>query len=269
MKINGKLAFIGVGFMAGAMIDGILAAGLIAPEDIYCINDAFPDVARSAAETHGISYRTGESIAECDTVVFGIKPQVLPEALEMYSEQLTADKLYFSIMAGISTARLEDALGGARIVRFMPNMPLSVGCSATVYALGSACGEAEALLAETVFAPLGKIRRVDESMISAYTALSGSGPAYICRMVEAMAHAAVALGIPEDAAEEFAVQTLVGTARVIDQNGISPAEFRTRVTSKKGTTEAALLSLDESGFDEAVAECMKACLRRSDELAKA
>ncbi len=269
MKIEGKLAFIGVGFMAGAMIDGILGAGLIAPENIYCINDAFPDVAKSAAESHGIACRTAESLAECDTVVFGIKPQVLPEALLMYGEYLTSDKLYFSIMAGISTARLEDALGGARVVRFMPNMPLSVGRSATVYALGSAAGDAEAALAEAVFAPLGIIRRVEEDMISAYTALSGSGPAYICRMVESMARAAVTLGIPEDAAEAFAVQTLVGTAQVIDQNGISPATLRARVTSKKGTTEAALNSLNASDFDVTVEDCMKACLRRSDELAKA
>ncbi len=269
MKINGKIAFIGVGFMAGAMIDGILGAKLIAPEDIYCVNDAFPDIAKSAAERHGISCGTAESLADCDTVVFGIKPQVLPEALEMYGEYLTSDKLYLSIMAGISTSRLEDSLGGARVVRFMPNMPLSVGRSATVYTLGRAAGESEAELAEAVFAPLGIIRRVDEDMISAYTALSGSGPAYICRMVESMAHAAVTLGIPEDAAEAFAVQTLIGTAQVIDQNGISPAELRARVTSKKGTTEAALDSLNASDFDATVEDCMKACLRRSDELAKA
>ena len=268
MKINGKIAMIGVGFMAGSMVDGILRAGIASPENIYCINDAFPDIARAAAERHGITLGKASDIADCDTVVFGVKPQVYPEALEMYGKYFTSDKLYLSIMAGISVEKLESSLGGARVVRFMPNMPLSVCESATVYVLGNACTEAEAQLAEAVFAPLGIIKRIDEDMMSAYVALSGSSPAYICRMIEAMAKAAVDFGVPEDAAEEFAVQSLIGTAQVIKKTGISPAELRTRVTSKKGTTEAALNSLTESGFDETVKKCMIACMNRNDELAK-
>ena len=104
--------------------------------------------------------------------------------------------------------------------------------------------------------------------MSAYVALSGSSPAYICRMIEAMAKAAVDFGVPEDAAEQFAVQSLIGTAQVIKKAGRSPAELRKSVSSKKGTTEAALNSLNESGFDESVKKCMIACMNRNDELAK-
>jgi len=268
MKINDKIAFIGVGFMAGAMIEGMLGASLVPNKNIYCINDAFPEVAREAADRYGISLGTAADIADCSIVVFGVKPQIFPSALEMYGKYFTSDKLYLSIMAGVSIAKLEECLGGARVVRFMPNMPLSVGESATVYALGSASGEAEAELAEAIFAPLGIIKRIDEDMISAYIALSGSGPAYICRMVEAMAKAAVEFGIPEDTADEFALQTLLGTAEALKKLGISPAELRTRVTSKKGTTEAALNSLTKTGFDQSVRACMIACAKRNEELAK-
>ena len=268
MKINEKIAFIGVGFMAGSMVDGILRAGLALPENIYCINDAYPDVAREAAERHGITLGTASDIADCGIVVFGVKPQIFPDALEMYGKYFTPDKLYLSIMAGVSIEKLEGCLGGARVVRFMPNMPLSVCESATVYVLGNACTEAEAELAEAIFAPLGIIKRIDESMMSAYIALSGSSPAYICRMIEAIAAAAVEFGVPAETAEQYAVQSLIGTAEVIKKTGISPAELRTRVTSKKGTTEAALNSLTESDFDETVKKCMIACMKRNDELAK-
>ena len=268
MKINEKIAFIGVGFMAGAMIEGILGAALTERENIYCINDAFPEIAREAAEKHGITLGTASDIADCDIVVFGVKPQIFPEALEMYGKYFTPDKLYLSIMAGVSIEKLESALGRARVVRFMPNMPLSVRESATVYVLGNACTEAEGELAEAIFAPLGIIKRIDEDMMSAYIALSGSSPAYICRMNEAIASAAVEFGVPADTAEQYAVQSLIGTAKVLSETGISPAELRTRVTSKKGTTEAALNSLTESGFDETVKKCMIACAKRNDELAR-
>ncbi|MBQ8004292.1 MAG: pyrroline-5-carboxylate reductase [Oscillospiraceae bacterium] len=267
MKINKKIAFIGVGFMAGAMVDGILASGLSDGDNIYCINDAFPEIAREAAEKHGITLGSASDIAECDIVVFGVKPQIFPDALEMYGKYFTSDKLYLSIMAGVSVETLEKSLGGARVVRFMPNMPLSVCKSATVYVLGNACTEAEAELAEAIFAPLGVIKRIDEDMMSAYIALSGSSPAYFCRMIEAVAGAAVEFGVPADVAEKYAVQSFIGTAKVLSETGISPSELRTRVTSKKGTTEAALNSLTESNFEDTVKKCMIACAKRNDELA--
>ena len=266
--LNLKIAFIGTGFMAGAMIDGIVSGKIVSPENVYAVNEAFPESAAETAQKYGIIHGCASDIAKCDVVVFGVKPQVFPEVLEMYAEYLTPDKLYLSIMAGISTARLEASLGGARVVRLMPNMPLSVGESATVYVLGKASGEKEAGITEAIFSTLGLIRRSEEEMISAVTALSGSGPAYFCRLTEAMADAAIAYGMDEKLACELAVQTLIGTAKTIAETHISPTELRTRVTSKKGTTEAALNAFTDGGLEALVASAFEAARLRSDELGK-
>lgn len=267
MKINKKIAFIGVGFMAGAMIDGILSGGVAVKENIYAVNDAYPDLAAEAAEKYGINHGTASDIADCDVVVFGVKPQIFPAAVEMYGKYFTKEKTYVSIMAGITTETLEASVNGAAVVRCMPNMPLSVGESATVYTLGRGAGEDAAALTEAIFAPLGLIKRVDENMISAVTALSGSGPAYFCLLTEAMADAAVKYGMDETLARELALQTLIGTAEVIKKTGVAPDVLRARVTSKKGTTEAALNAMHESGFESAVEAGFEGARRRSDELA--
>lgn len=268
MKLEKKIAFIGTGFMASAMIDGIVSGGVCSPDNIYAVNDAFPEIAAETAKRFGINHGCAADVAKCDVVVFGVKPQIFPEALDMYGRYFTPDKLYLSIMAGISTHKLACSLGGARVVRLMPNMPLSVGKSATVYCLGESATEADAEVTETVFAPLGLISRVDEGLISAVTALSGSGPAYFCRLAEAMTEAGVGMGIERSLATALAVQTLIGTAETIAKTGISAPELRARITSKKGTTEAALAKMTETGFDECVAEAMEAAKKRSDELGK-
>ncbi len=268
MKIEKKIAFIGVGFMAGAMIDGIISGGVTDPTNIYVINEAFPEEAAAAAEKYGIVHGKPEDIKDSEIIVFGVKPQVFPKALEMYGEYFTSDKLYLSIMAGISTEKLESVLGGARVVRLMPNMPLSVRRSATVYVLGKASGEAEGEVTEAIFAPLGLIRRVDEDMIPIITAISGSGPAYFCRLAEALTASGVAHGLDEKFAQELAVQTLIGTAATIDMTGVDPATLRTRVTSKKGITEAALAAMTDTGFDESVEAAIVAAIKRNEELGK-
>ena len=124
MYLDKKIAFIGSGFMAGAMMSGIVKGGVCDAENIYVINEAFPESAEEAVKKYGVVHGKPSDIANCDVVVFGVKPQIFPEAVEMYGEYLTADKLYLSIMAGISTGKLESILGGARVVRLMPNMPL-------------------------------------------------------------------------------------------------------------------------------------------------
>ncbi len=268
MKLENKIAFIGTGFMAGAMVDGIVSGGVVSPENVVLINEADPEGAKAAAEKYGVRYGRPSDMAECDVIVFGVKPQVFPSTLEMYGEYLTSEKLYLSIMAGVSCATLEERLGGARVVRLMPNMPLSVGESATVYVLGSASGEAEAEITEAIFAPLGLIRRVEEDMISRVTALSGSGPAYFCRLAEAMTSAAVEAGMDPSLAEELALQTLIGTALTLSKTGIRPKTLRERVTSKKGTTEAALNAMTEADFDGVVKKAFEAAKKRSDELGK-
>lgn len=268
MKIEKKIAFIGTGFMAGAMIDGIISGEVADRKNLYAINDAFPEIAAESAEKFGINHGTCDDIRDCDIVVFGVKPQIFPEAVEMYGKYFTPDKLYLSIMAGISVSKLEENVGGNRVVRLMPNMALSVGQSATVYVLGGGCGEVEAEITEAIFTPLGLIRRVDEDMIPIITAISGSGPAYFCRLAEALTASGIAHGLDGDFAHELAVQTLIGTAAIIEKTGIDPATLRTRVTSKKGITEAALAAMTDTGFDESVEAAIVAAIKRNEELGK-
>ncbi len=266
--LNNRIAFIGTGFMASAMIGGLVRSGTFSPENIFAVNDAFPESAAEAAEKFGIVRGDASSLELADIVLFAVKPQSLPDVLEMYKERLSGDKLYLSIMAGISTSYLENALNGARVIRFMPNLALSVSCSATAYCLGSRADESDGALAEEIFSPMGIIRRVKEEEISAVTALSGSGPAYFYRLTEAMAKAAIDWGMEAAAAEELALHTLIGSAKLIAQTGESPSEMRRRVTSKGGTTAAALDAMTETGFDDSVASAFSAARIRSDELGK-
>ena len=265
---NIKIAFIGTGFMGCAIIDGLVSSGTLDGGNIIAVNDAFPDIAAETAEKYGVVCGAGRDIAEADAVLFAVKPQVLPEALEMYGRYLTPEKLYLTIMAGISTSFLEEKLGGARVIRFMPNLALSIGYSATAYCLGKYASADDGKTAEELFAPMGIIKKVRESEISAVTALSGSGPAYFYRLTEAMASAGEKLGMDTDTARRLALQTLIGSAKLIEQNGLAPSEMRQRVTSKGGTTAAALDTMTAEGFDETVLRAMRAAYDRSEELGK-
>ena len=247
---------------------GIISAGILPADQIITINEAFPESAEECASSYGCTHGHPSDIDTCDIVVFGVKPQVFAEAIDMYGQHFTPDKLYLSIMAGVSIAKLEKALGTGRIIRFMPNLALSVGASATVYATGSGATQEDADTAEMIFSAMGIIRRVNENMISAVTALSGSGPAYFCLLTESMASAAVQAGIDPDTARELAVQTLVGTSEILKSTGMAPDELRVRVTSKKGTTEAALNAMADADFSGAVSAGFEAARIRSEELGR-
>lgn len=268
MKIDKKIAFIGTGFMGGAMISGLVSSGVIEPCGVLAVNPVDKKSALDLAEKYGVVAAAAEDIKSADVVFFAIKPQEFETAVEMYGEFFTPDKLYLSIIAGISTEKIESAIKGAPVIRLMPNLALSVGKSATVYALGKAADEEDARLTEDLFSVLGVVRRVDEDMISVVTALSGSGPAYFYLLAEEMARYAVSDGLDPELAEELAVQTLKGTAALIEQSMESPVEMRRRITSKKGTTEAGVGAMLEAGFGEAVSKGCMAARLRSDELGK-
>ncbi len=266
-----KIAFIGTGFMAGAMMSGFAASGKVDPKNIYAVNEAFPESAEEAARNIGVVHAKAEDISKCSVVVFAVKPQVFEEAAEMYSEYLTADKTYYTIMAGISTDKVASRIspdGGVHVIRYMPNLALSVKESATALARGRYATDDEVKVAMDLFSTLGVICEVEESMISDVTALSGSGPAYFCLMTEAMVKAATESGMDRDTAEKLAVKTLIGTAEILKKNNISATELRARVTSKKGTTEAAVNAMLDAGFDSVINDGYKAARNRSEELGK-
>lgn len=263
-----KTAFIGSGFMAKAMIAGLVGSGTIPGKNITVINPGNPVTSGAIAEEYGVNLGTPEDVANADIVVFCVKPQNFGEAMDQYGRYFVGDKLYVSVMAGITTKTLEDQIPGARVVRAMPNLGVIVGKCATGYALGSNAGSEDRMLAEEFFAPMGLTERVDESLISAVTALSGSGPAYFYLLLDAMAEAAVKDGMDRDTAEKLARQTFFGAAELMERNGNTAKEMIAHVASKGGTTEAGLNAMLEGGFREAVEKGYLAARKRSDELGK-
>lgn len=262
------IAFIGSGFMARAMIGGIVGSGVRPRGAVMTVNPVEPDSAAEAASLYGIRVGGIADLADADVVVFAVKPQQFGDALRMYRDRFTHDKLYLSIMAGISVSSLEEAIPGAAVVRLMPNLALSVAKSAIAYVPGGRATEEDCRLVEEIFSTMGVVLRVGEDMMSAVTALSGSGPAYFCLLAEALSEAAREDGMDGDVADSLALQTLLGTAKLLEEMKISPAELRRRVTSKKGTTEAGLLAMEASGFSAAAADGFRAAKKRSDELGK-
>ncbi len=269
MKKGSRIAFIGTGTMARAMIGGIVGAGVRKSCDILTVNPVDRAGAAEVSEKYGVVAGEIPDLASADTVVFAIKPQQFEEALGMYRDYFTPDKLYLSIMAGITTTRLEDSIPGAAVIRLMPNLALSVGKSATVFAPGKLAGEDDCALVTELFSVMGTISKVDEGLISAVTALSGSGPAYYCLLTEKLADAGVKAGMSPEVAGELALQTLIGTAALLSQTEQTPEELRRRVTSKKGTTEAGVNAMLASGFAGAVGDGFEAARIRSDELSSA
>lgn len=260
-------AFIGSGNMVRAIIGGLVRSGA-APQDIFVINPGNPKSAAEAAEAYGVISAPPEALKDADTVIFGIKPQSFADAAAFYGPLIGKNSLVISIMAGISVKTIEEALGARRVIRVMPNLALSAGYGASGYALGGGATEADAKTAGDIFSASGIALRVSEEQIDDVTALSGSGAAYICLLVEALRDSAVQEGLDPETAALLAKQTLFGAARLIEAGGLDPEELRRRITSAKGTTDAAVRAMTQAGFEDAVRAGYRANKARSAELAQ-
>ena len=262
-----KIAFIGSGSMARAIISGLVKTGT-AGEDILVVN---PNNPRSCAEVnalYGTVTAPATAVAEAGTVIVAVKPQSFPAAYPAYAPYIGAGTLVVSIMAGIPTSAVESAFPAARVVRVMPNLALAVGCGASGVAAGKSATAEDVERVIGIFSAGGVAVAVDESQIDDVAALSGSGAAYIYYMVENLRDAAVEAGVAPETAAALAKQTLIGAARQLELENEPPEELRRRITSKKGTTEAAINALDGHGFPAAVRACYNANKRRSRELAE-
>lgn len=268
MSATDHIAFIGAGNMAGAIIAGILRAGVYTPDQVIA-TDLRPEALQALAEAHGI--RTGQdsaaAVSTARVVILAIKPQGLPALLPALAPHLRPDALVVSIAAGVPLSVLEAGLGDTTaVIRVMPNTPSLVGAGASALAAGKAASDADMHTAEAVFAAVGTTERVGESLLDAVTGLSGSGPAYVFRMVEALVEGAVKVGLPADQALRLATQTVVGAATLLSESQETPETLRQRVTSPGGTTAAGLAALDSAGFADAVVACVGAATARSAEL---
>ncbi|HUR40634.1 MAG TPA: pyrroline-5-carboxylate reductase [Verrucomicrobiae bacterium] len=259
------IAFVGGGQMAGSLIGGLLAAGHPAAR----LRVAEPDATRATAlrGSHGIEVRaSAREVADgCDALVLAVKPQVMLEALAGLAP--TASTTVVSIAAGIRVDTLRAWLGpDAPIIRSMPNTPALLRCGVTGLHAPAGTPEASRQLAERILGAVGHTCWVaDESLLDAITAVSGSGPAYYFLLTEALRDAGVALGLDASVAKLLAERTLVGAGRMADGN-VDVAQLRANVTSKGGTTEAAIAHLESHGVRQLFAAALKAAAERSRQL---
>ena len=253
-----RIAFIGGGVMGEAMIKGILGQGVARPQDITA-SDTDPERLSALSQGYGIktSANNRQAMEGVEVVVLAIKPQNLKEVLEGIRGP-DKEQLILSIVAGASIATIAKGLGHNLVVRAMPNTPAQIGEGITVWTASDEVSQGQKEMARSILGALGKeIYVSDEKYIDIATAVSGSGPAYIFLVIEALVDAAVHIGWPRETAGELVLETVLGAARLAQATGKPPAELRKMVTSPGGTTEQALLQLEQGGLraviDRAVA----------------
>lgn len=262
-----KIAFIGGGNMAEAIIRGLLR------EDVgvgICVAEISPK-RRDELEAHFPNVRVVGDAAEAadwgEVVVLAIKPQQAGAALDLIERVVTPKKLVISIMAGIPTTKIETNLvPGCRVIRAMPNTPALIGAGATAVCSGRKASPNDLDLARQIFALTGIAVMVEEKLMDAVTALSGSGPAYVFTFIEALADAGVKNGLSREVAAQLAAQTVLGAARMVKDTGEHPALLKEKVTSPGGTTIAALHVLENRSFRGVVMDAVDAACLKSKEL---
>lgn len=268
-----RIVIVGFGNLGQAIARGAIASGLAAPSEIGAV-DPEPDP-RARAEALGLRTPDAAQVAGCEIVLLAVKPQRFAEAARALAPIAAGGPLVVSVMAGIRSDAIRAALGGgARIVRAMPNTPAAIGRGVTAIASDAAVAATDLSSAEQLFASVGTTVRVPEALFDAVTAVSGSGPAFVFRFLEAWCAAAEELGLPDDTAQALARGTLIGAAAMLDETGEEPQVLRARVTSKGGTTAAGLARMEDEtarggGIDALMLETLRAARDRGAELGRA
>lgn len=266
------LLLVGCGKMGGAMLEGWLDQGMAATD--VTIVEPNPDIAKDFTDRLGVNAVTGadqlDGAYTPDVVVLAVKPQMMDAVLPDYARFAAGGAVYLSIAAGKTIAAFEAVLGqDAAIVRAMPNTPAAVGRGMTVGCPNAHVTDAQAATCRELLSAVGEVEWVtDEALMDAVTALSGSGPAYIFHMVEAMAHAGRMAGLRPEMAEKLARQTVAGAGELLHTSKLSAETLRENVTSPGGTTTAALeVLMREGGLKDLMADAVAAAANRSRELA--
>lgn len=264
-----KVAFLGAGRMASAMVGGLLARKALAPADLACLGGADPTgAALSARSGIVLAASADELLAGADTLVLAFKPQNLAEADPRLGE-LSSGRLVLSILAGKRLARLRQVFPKARaIVRCMPNTPAQIGAGITAWCADRELSAADRATVGTLLGALGCALELPEGKMDAVTGLSGSGPAYVFEFAAALRDAGVAAGLDPAAAESLAVETLLGSARLLKERAIAPEKLRDEVVSPNGTTHAGLQTLNAGDFRALIRDTVLAATARSEELSR-
>ena len=268
-----KLGLIGCGKMGSALLKGVIGANLVKASEVF-VCDAYAPAAAALKEAYpGLSVLAGglEVAFAADAVVLAVKPKDMKTLLEKIAQSTggqTSDTLFLSIAAGVTLAQLQEWLGASRVIRLMPNTPAQIGQGYSAFARAAGVSDADAETAQQIFGAVGPVDEVTETLLDAITGLSGSGPAYVFTIIEALADGGVLMGLPRHAALRAAAQTVAGAAQMVLQTGEHPAALRDAVTSPGGTTIAGLEQLEAHGLRHSLIQAVRKATERSRELGK-
>ena len=261
---------VGAGKMGGALLDGWIASKVIAPKNLIIL-DPNPGEAAQKAIDAGALHLTipDKSLKTIKYLLLAIKPQMFAKLGPSIAKHLPKDALVISILAGTSLSGLQDVFAEQSLIRAMPNTPAAIGKGITAYTKGPNVSEEQTKMTERLLEAGGKVYQVaNENLIDVVTAVSGSGPAYVFHMVEALEAAALKIGLPEDMAPDFARQTIIGAAGLLESSELTASQLRQNVTSPNGTTQAALdVFMGLEGLPTLMRETVKAAFKRAKDLA--
>jgi len=270
MAIDKKIAFLGGGNMAEALIKGMLAAG-VAKADRILVSDVSNERLEYLNKNYGIVIQRSnkDAAAQAGIILLCVKPQIIDVVLSKIEPVANHEKLVISIAAGVTIARIEKMLANKpRVIRVMPNTPALVLSGAAGLASGSTSTASDMMTAQQIFGAVGRAVVVEEKLMDAVTGLSGSGPAYVFTIIEALADAGVKAGIPRELALELSAQTVYGAAKMVLETHEHPGRLREKVTSPGGTTVEGLHMLEKGKLRETLMNAVEAATARSRELGK-
>lgn len=268
MRLEQKIAFLGAGNMAGALLKGLLHADACAPDEIFA-TDVRKERLEELKSRHGIKVGSdnGEAARWADVVVLSTKPQVFDRLLSQIDGAVGPNTLVISIAAGVPLSAMQARLPeGSRVVRVMPNTPALVDAGATAICGGDHATEEDIALTQRIFESVGTTVVIDESLMDAATGLSGSGPAYVFLIIEALADAGVKVGLHRDSAQKLAAQTVLGAAKLLIETGEHPGRLKDMVTSPGGTAIAGLHTLEEGGLRTTLINAVETATKRAQQL---
>ncbi|MBM3833764.1 MAG: pyrroline-5-carboxylate reductase [Verrucomicrobia bacterium] len=271
MSSDLAIGFLGAGKMASALAKGFVQAGLItanrvlASDPVEAARASFAQAVGAKTTVHNL-----EVLKFAKVVLLAVKPDQVKELLAEINGVFASEHVLISIAAGVPLAKLEGGLiAGARVIRVMPNTPALIGASATGYALGKCATPEDGRLAQTLFSAVGVAFQVKETLLDAVTGLSGSGPAYVYLITEALSDGGVAAGLPRDIATKLAAQTVLGAARMVLETGLHPGILKDMVTSPGGTTIEGIHEMEKGNVRAALINAVRAASEKSKKLGQA
>lgn len=268
MRVDRTVGVIGAGNMAEALLRGVFAAGVLRPTQCTVTNKSNDERLTRLARVWAVRTTRDKArlMAENEVIILAVKPHDMPAVLSEIAPHATARHLIVSVAAGVPCEAIERCLGASPVVRAMPNTSTAVRASATAIASGRLAGPDHLVIVRTLFEAVGWVGVVPETMLDVVTAVSGSGPAYIYMLAEALVDSGEQAGLPRDLARALVAQTVLGAGKMLTETGEAPEGLRERVTSPGGTTMAGLEALERGGLRAAVRAAVTQAVRRAREL---